>query len=191
MPIDQTPGQPESAPGVNPVTGPTRRAWLTRSALVATPVVASLASAPVHAATGVCVLPSGFISATTFLSRHPGAVVCTSNGPTYWLNNPGAWPASTPTTTVFSVAFPGALEGSMVAGTTTLLNVLAGPFSNFVKYIIAALLNARNATSGFPLTDTQVIAVWNRFRNGGSPGLVPPSWTEGDAVAWLATLMNP
>lgn len=170
---------------------PTRRAWLARGAVLATPVIASLASAPVHAA-GVCVLPSGFISAATFLSRHPNAVRCTGNGPTYWNSTfPGTWPTAAPdtTTALFSTIFGGTLEPGMAG--LTLKQVLAGAFSNFAKYAIAAYLNARNSTPSFPLTDAQAVAVWRHFRGGPTTSLIPMSWVEATALDWLMTLMDP
>ena len=168
-----------------------RRAWLARGAAIATPVIASLASAPVHAA-GVCVLPSGFISSTTFRSRHPNAPRCTSNGPTYWVGSfPGAWPMSAPdtTTALFSAIFGGTLESGMAG--LTLKQVLDGSFTAFAKYVVAAYLNARNGTAGFPLSDSQAVSVWGHFRGGPTTSLIPMSWTESTALDWLSTLMDP
>ncbi len=191
MQNEQSPHQPVSPAAEDSPVLPTRRAWLARGAVLATPVIASLASAPVQAA-GVCVLPSGFISANTFLSRHPNAPRCTSNGPTYWNGAfPGAWPTSSPdtTTALFSTIFGGTLEPSMA--TLTLKDVLAGTFSNYAKYCIAAYLNARNGTAGFPLNDSQAVAVWRHFRGGPTTSLIPMSWVEATSLDWLMTLMDP
>lgn len=187
----QHPDQTSALAGVEGPVIPARRAWLARGAVMATPVIASLASAPVHAA-GVCVLPSGFISAATFLSRHPNAPRCTSSGPTYWAGSfPAAWPMSPPdtTTALFSATFGGSLESGMAG--KTLKQVLDGAFTAFAKYCVAAYLNARNGTAGFPLNDTQAVAVWGHFRGGPSTSLIPMAWTEATALAWLGTLMDP
>ena len=187
----QYPDRTAPLAGVQAPVLPARRAWLARGAVMATPVIASLASAPVHAV-GVCVLPSGFISANTFLSRHPNAPRCTSNGPTYWVSSfPGAWPSSPPDTTsaLFSAIFGGTLEPGMAG--LTLKQVLDGSFTAFAKYCIAAYLNARNGTAGFPLTDTQAVAVWGHFRGGPPTALIPMAWAEATALAWLGTLMDP
>ena len=181
----QHPDQTSALAGVEGPVIPARRAWLARGAVMATPVIASLASAPVHAA-GVCVLPSGFISAATFLSRHPGAMLCTNRGPTFWRDSP-----STITNAIFSTVFPGtALESPSIAS-QTLKQVLAGSYSNFAKFCVAAYLNALDGTAGFPLSASQAVSVWSHFRGGPLTSLIPSGWTEATALAWLGTLMDP
>lgn len=166
-----------------------RRAWLRKGAVAATPVLASLASAPVHAA-GVCVLPSGFISVATFNSRHPGAMTCVGNrGPNYWAATPAAWTGPTLPSTPFLTVFISP-EGGMTPA-ETMAAVLTGAYSLLAKYSIAAYLNAELGTPGFPLLPAQVVAVWRHFRGGPTTALIPPSWTELDAVTWLQSLMDP
>ncbi len=168
-----------------------RRAWLRKGAMAASPVLFSLASAPVHAA-GVCVLPSGFISVATFNSRHPGAMICVDNrGPNFWnANFPGIWPISAPNTqtSLFSSVFFGTPEAS-TSGLTIKAVLGSGSFTTFTKYCIAGYLNARVGTLGFPLSDIQMVNVWGHFRGGSTP-LIPASWTEADAVTWLISLMG-
>lgn len=191
MQHEQSPVQTAPSASVDAPVVPSRRAWLARGAVMATPVIASLASAPVHAA-GVCVLPSGFVSAATFLSRHPGAMLCTNQGPTYWVGAfPTGWPTAAPdtTTALFSTIFGGTLEAGMAG--LTLKQVLDGAFSPYAKYCIAAYLNARNGTAGFPLSDTQATAVWLHFRGGPTTSLIPMSWVEATSLSWLQTLMDP
>ena len=168
-----------------------RRVWLRRGVAVASPVVASLVSAPVYAA-GACVMATGMGSIPTFNSRNPGAQgVCTTQGPNYWLAN---FPSLSPTirNTAFSDIF-GPLEAGMVAGTTKLNDVLSGAsYTLLVKYCIAAYLNARAGTAaGFPLTAAQAIAVYQSYRPvvAVKPPLVA-TWTEVDTVAWLKILMS-
>ena len=169
-----------------------RRAWLNRGAAAVTPVIASLASVPVHAV-GTCVLPSGFVSAITFASRHPGASVCVVEGPNYWHSNvsvDGVWPAGT-TTALFTAVF-GVAAGveSGIDATTTLDAVLGGGFSLLAKYCIAAYLNASSGTVGFPLTTAQAIAIYGSYHGGLFSSLLLPSWTEAQTLAWLQVLMT-
>ena len=170
---------------------PRRRAWLNRGAAAVTPVIASLASAPVHAV-GTCVLPSGFVSAITFASRHPGASVCVVEGPNYWHSNvsvSGVWPAGT-TTAVFTAIFS-VSEGveSGIVNATTLDAVLGGGFSLLAKYCIAAYLNASAGTLGFPLTTAHAMAIYKSYHGGPFSSLLLPSWTEAQTLAWLQVLM--
>lgn len=173
-----------------------RRAWLRKGVVAASPVLVSLASAPVHAA-GVCVLPSGFISTATFNSRHPGGTPCLVGlGPNYW-NNPSnfsVWPtapAPNTQTSLFSDIFFGSLESGMAG--LTVKQVLNGPFTPFAKYCIAGYLNARTNPLSFPLTDIQMVAIWHHYHGGISP-LIPLNWGNTDLslpTAWLQTLMDP
>lgn len=172
----------------------------------ASPVVLTMVSAPVFAgggvngAPGLCLMPSGFISQNTFLSRHPGAVACTDRGPNFFIANPGLFP-TTPAPDTLTVPFvSGSLFGSSGSGadaalltpTITLLGVLGnGGISEFTKYCIAAYLNARIGTSNFPINATQAIAVWRHFRAGGSASFIPAGWNEATALAWLKILMSP
>ena len=171
-----------------------RRAWMRRGAIAVSPVVVSLVSAPVQAA-GVCVLPSGYISATTFASRHPGAVVCVTSGPNFWQANfatAGAWPAGT-TTAKFKDAFsvsPGVESG--ITGGTTLKEVLDGSFSLLAKYTIAAYLNALKGTPGFPaaITAAAAVSIYKSDHGGPFSTLLVTGWTEAQTVAWLQVLMT-
>ena len=109
----------------------------------------------------------------------------------FWNNNfPGIWPTSSPdtVTSLFSAVFFGTPEASTTG--LTIHDVLAsGSFTTFTKYCIAGYLNARVGTMGFPLNDTQMVNIWGHFRGGTTP-LIPPSWTEADAVTWLQSLMG-
>ena len=175
-----------------------RRVWLRRGVAVASPVVASLVSAPVYAA-GACVMATGLGSIPTFQSRNPGAqgLVCTSQGPNFWLANfPGSWPTSpSPDTTVakFTDIFGPAAGPESAVGNGKLNEVLGGSFSDLAKYSIAAYLNARTGTAaGFPLTAAQAVAVYQSYRPVGA-AVQPPlvaTWTELDTVAWLKILMS-
>ena len=173
----------------------------------ASPVVLTMVSAPVFAGggpngvPGLCLMPSGFISQNTFLSRHPGAVACTDRGPNFFITNyPGIFP-STPAPDTLTEPFRSSLlfgsagsgpDAALLTPTITLQGVLGnGGVSEFTKYCIAAYLNARIGTSNFPINAAQAIAVWRHFRAGGSASFIPAAWTEATALAWLKILMSP
>lgn len=164
-----------------------RRVWLRRGVVAASPVVASLISAPVYAA-NACLLPSGFGSITTLKSRHPEAMVCTIQGPNFWAGTANDARTAVRLAVVFSVS-PNAESGLT---NPTLKEVLIGG-SVFAKYSVAAYLNAKYPpTSGFPLNVQQAINVYTSYRPVvavKSPLVL--TWNEGQAVEWLQILMSP
>lgn len=176
---------------VNPtVVGTSRRDWLRRGAVAATPVVASLASAPVYAAAGTCVLPSGFLSANTFTSRHPGATTCAGDmGPSHWKSTSTTWPSAAARTATFLSVF-GPNIGSI--STTATLETVVGGTDDFSRYCVAAYLIAVSspAVTGYPLTSTQVIDIWKSYNGGTKSAILVGSWTTTDVVTWLKSLMN-
>ena len=173
-----------------------RRVWLRRGVATASPVVASLVSAPVYAA-GVCLNATGMGSIATFNSRHPnGAGVCTTQGPNYFNANfaiAGVWPTGTTTEkfkTVFGVS-AGVEPG--ITGATTLKDVLGGgSFSELAKYTIAAYLNVQKTTTpNFPFTTVQqVFDVYKSYHGGSFSPLLVSTWSEAQTVAWLKILMT-
>lgn len=169
-----------------------RRAWLRRGVAIASPVVISLVSAPVRAE-NLCLLPSGFISTATFNSRHPGALNCVGNmGPSFWSANFANWPTATPDTQMATfISIFGGFEPSMTA-TTTLQAALNGASTTpLAKYCIAAYLNARSGTAGFPLTAAPVQTIWKSYHGGPFSTLLVSGWTEANTVTWLQSLMSP
>lgn len=174
------------------------RRQLLKAVGAGSPVVLTLVSVPVQATQ--CVMPSGYISATTFASRHPGGTVCTTNGPNFFNANGTAtyWPTSSPNTQ--SLQFSDAtLFGSNPEGaasshlTDTMKQVLGSGYASvFTKYCIAAYLNARIGTANFPLTPTQALDLWKYFKGGtiARPSWVPTAWDIGIALTWLQTQMN-
>jgi len=195
--------QSPSAETVPDVAMPSRRGLL-KGLGVGSPVLLTLASAPVQAAS-VCIMPSGYISAATFNSRHQGASVCTNQGPTFFKSNIGNssfWPTSG--TNTQTVKFRNASlfgikpDGSSVAAgtnTDTMAQVLSGGYtSDFTKFCIAAYLNARTLPTGWPadLTPAKVVALWRYFKASGvQPTWIPAAWTIADADDWLRDLMSP
>ena len=186
-----TPLKPEQASAdVAPDSTFSRRLLLRRSLGVATPVVMTLASLPSHAA-AVCINPSGFISQPTFNSRHPGGMVCTVQGPNYFVAlGDASWPSGEQFRLIF-----GALAGPSASRTQTLKQALVDPtISEFAKYCIALYANARNPPLNFPVNVSQARALFKTITQGSPPtGLAPfPSftWTEQQALEWLRTVMN-
>ena len=184
-----TQSKPEQSNGDLPPDSPvSRRLLLRRSLGVATPVVMTLASLPSHAA-AVCINPSGFISQATFNSRHPGAMVCTTQGPSHFASLAvGAWPSTSRFASIFGALPPGGDR------TTTLKQVLDGAYPDFAKYCVAAFANASIPLPNFPITLLQSQALYKTITQGTPPmGLAPfPSfpWTELQALEWLRTVMN-
>ena len=167
-----------------------RRAWLRRGVAVASPVVASLVSAPVY---GACLNlnPSGFVSANTFASRHPGEMVCAFLGPNFWIKSPTSWPGVDTANVKFQKLFGKNVEPAINNDALTLIDVLRGTtYSDLAKYSIAAYLNASKPTPDFPLTTQGAVDVYNSYYPG--PLKTPPlvaGWTQDQTVSWLAMLM--
>ncbi|MGS0755417.1 hypothetical protein ACVBEH_12400 [Roseateles sp. GG27B] len=100
---------------------------------VAVPVVLTMASLPVHA-DAICINPSGFISQSTYASRHPGGTPqpCSTMGPVQWAAAADmVWPGGALTKSMlFSAVFGG--------GATTPLLAVVTSGSDFDKYCVAA-----------------------------------------------------
>ena len=197
---EQGPPAADSAPADAAGAMPNRRGMLKGLGL-GSPILLTLASAPVQAA-AVCIMPSGYLSAATFNSRHPGGMVCTMQGPTFFKNNIGNathWPTSGTNTQTTEFKNSSLFQSQADGGDSSNLNhtmaqVLSDSYaSDFTKYCIAAYLNARTPPMmGWPagLTTVRVIEIWRHFKAGGPlPGGVPAVWTLADAQLWLSTLM--
>ena len=197
---DTPPGDAPDA--ASPSAAPTRRLLLRRGLGVATPVVLTLASLPSHAA-AACINPSGFISRATFNSRHPGGVVCTTNGPTYFAGLADAsWPTSgglSAAGLTFSAVFNSLPTGGTGPSNSaiTLKQVLTGSYGNFAKYCVALYANALSPPTGFLTTVDQARALWGTVSGStlpsGTSSFPQPSlgWSEATALEWLATVMSP
>ena len=187
----------EAAPQILiPSKTSSRRAWLRRGVAIASPVVVSLVSAPVHAG-NLCLLHSGFISTATFNSRHPGGLVCTTQGPSVWhANFPTTkfWPVAAKKATFTSTfGVSAGVETGIVVSTTLddVLGNVGGSYSQLAKYCIAAYLNALKGGSGIPLSTSEAVAVYKSYHPG--PVAVPlvSTWTQANTVTWLQSLMSP
>lgn len=152
------------------------------------PVVLTAVSRPVHAA-GTCVNPSGFISVPTFNSRHPGALVCTSQGPSYWNGVAAGHHSDSPYKEQFKTIFGG-------SSNTKLYDVLASG-AEFDRYCVAAYLNAWSGTAGFPITVSQARAIWATTMGVTLPAGLSPypaatlGWDQAMTLTWLKSLMSP
>ena len=171
-----------------------RRMWLRRGVAVASPVVASLVSAPVYACVNVNM--SGFVSQNTFNSRHPNETVCTFLGPNSWYRTLSI---SAKTSSIvqtkdvpFQSIFGANVEKNINNAKLTLSQVLIGgsKYSELAKYCIAAYLNASLPTANFPLTAEQAKDIYHSFYPGTvkSPPLLA-KWSEDYTVGWLRMLM--
>lgn len=168
-----------------------RRAWLGRGVAVVSPVVASLVSAPVYAA-DACLMPSAFASAT-FASHHPGgsAVICTTQGPNYWVANFSSWPTDAKTMKFADLFVGSALQAGFTTVPLTLKNVLDGnTYSQLSKYCIAAYLNARTGVARFPLSAKQAVDIYMSYHGGSFSPVLVKGWTELQTLAWLKLLMS-
>jgi hypothetical protein len=174
---------------------------LRRGLSAATPVVMTLASMPAHAE-AACVNPSGFISRATFNSRHPGAIVCSANGPSHFKAlADSAWPvvgSASAASLRFTAIFGGPLLTGAPNRNVTLKDVLASNvYPAFAKYCVALYANALLPPPGFPVTVDQARALWATIRNGTMPsGVSVPfpalalGWDETKTLDWLSTVMN-
>jgi len=181
------PQEPDTAPAevaeAQTLASARRRRLIKLGAI--TPVVLTAVSRPVHAA-GTCVNPSGFISVTTFNSRHPGATVCTTNGPSFWK---GKITNSAPYTSKFKDVFGGSYSNSV-----KLSDVLNGATTEFDRYCVAAYLNA--SAGGFSITVNQARGFWATIKGTTLPAgisaypTVVPAWDEPLALIWLKSQMS-
>ena len=168
-----------------------RRAWLRRGVAVASPVVASLVSAPVYGAGCLAGTPSSFASAT-HASHQPGVTLCAFLGPNFWIKSPTSWPGVDTANVKFQKLFGKSVEAAINSGSLTLFDVLSGgtKYSDLAKYSIAAYLNALKPTADFPLTTQQAVDVYNSYYPGTvKTPLLVDGWMEMQTVSWLAMLM--
>lgn len=178
-----------------------RRRMLRRSLGLASPVVLTLASAPVSA--GTCITASGFVSANAHASLQPrGAQTCHGQSPDSWKTE---WERSAyrekdriwrglsvsgthPFHSAITLGAP-VLSSSGFSGTPTLFEVLSRP-TTIEAYVTAAWLNAQRYTDmPYPFNDAGAIkAIWaNIAAHGGyyAPGDGKPDMTRDGTFHWL------
>jgi hypothetical protein len=176
--------EPKSPSGGDPKVS---RRRLLQGALGAAPVLMTLVSRPVLAQT--CTTPSGFVSTN---ASHPGAAVCSGNGPTYWFNNQGIWPDPYKTNDNFKKYFTPDL--TLPSNNNPKLVDVVDPAQTtnaVARYVVAALLNAGPPSLTPVLTANDVKAIWTEFGTGGS--FSPSSgvhWTADEIVDYLRSTMS-
>jgi hypothetical protein len=203
---------PESVP--NPSKGPdpllsadqAARRRLLRGGLGAAPVVLTVASRPVMAATGACTTASAFGSINA--SRPKNVTSCGGCKPDYWKNslNYASWPAGHCATAkkvaTDKLYFNEIFGSSPYSATTTLLQVLqtTGTGRDAVaRHCVAAVLNgAKGLTPAAVLSAQTAKNVWSSFVTRGyyepTAGIrwfadsSTPAGT-GSIVQWLTSTM--
>jgi hypothetical protein len=215
--MDQTRPRPNPSPdavGDARHRADSRRCMLRRSLSLASPVVLTLASAPVSA--GLCMSASAFVSTNPLMSRQPrGAQACQGKDPTYWATNASYWPFGVKPSDKFHVLlgtqvmdprqFTTAAQASnnMLSlvdqllskgqakddGQPTLLEVLAQP-KTVEAHVAAVWLNAQRYTMVYPFNDIGAIKqIWANIaahRGYYSPGDNLPALTAAGTLQWLA-----
>lgn len=190
------------------VPNPSRRRF-NRAGVGASAVVLTLASRSVLANVA-CTTASGFTSLNQS-SRGEAAPVCTGATPEIWMTR-ALWPVDK--ATVFSTIF-GFANASLKAGPpitvagipetqtgggknglkldeATLLQAMFGSDTkSVVKYLIAALLNARGNYNAYP-TDTSVIKIFQEWQSKGyyevSAGI---QWDDVAITKYLLATQTP
>jgi hypothetical protein len=187
-----------------------RRAML-RAGAAATPVLLTLASGPVSAASS-CTLASSFVSAATFASRNPGQtfVQCASMGPNDWLvfhcKSPellNQSPYRTILTQTVQLRLTDTGNNSyngmqckdlMINGNNGIAS--AGPVAvlqNLVSLALALDASPSLITNGGSLNKAYLIGVWNNYKTTGGYNL-PASginWSETQLLTFLKALQQP
>jgi len=184
---------------------------------LATPVIlATLASKPVLGAAPYNCTISGQISGNT--SSHSAPETCSSLGlsPGYWKNHTGVgdWPSISPNAafnTVFADAYWWVSQNANTVelcppsyqnctANPSFLQVLqstAGmrPRLNYpalARAAVASLLNAYKFAPNYPLTPTDVVAMFNSVYSGGTYSINPTtSWTADQVMTYFESLYPP
>jgi hypothetical protein len=179
-PTDKTAStKPQSSASGDPRSG---RRRLLQGALAGAPVLMTLVSRPVLAQQ--CQTPSGFVSAN---ASHPGALVCSGNGPTYWFQNQANWPSTYKPNDNFKKYFSPdlTLPGNNNPKLEDVLNPLQTT-NDVARYLVAALLNAGPPSLTPVLSANDVKNIWTEFATTGS--FSPSSgvhWNANEIVEYV------
>ena len=188
------------------VPNPSRRRF-NRAGVGASAVVLTLASRSVLANVA-CTTASGFTSLNQS-SRGEAAPVCTGATPEIWMTR-SPWPVAMTTqfSLIFGSASPSLKVGApiTVAGVSdtgggksglklndaTLQQAMFGSDTNaVVKYLIAALLNARGNYNAYP-TEVSVIKIFQEWQSKNyyevSAGI---RWNDADIIKYLLATQTP
>jgi hypothetical protein len=162
------------------------RRRLLQGALASAPVLMTLVSRPVLAAQ--CTTPSGFVSAN---ASHPGAAICSGNGPTSWYNNQASWPSPYKPNDNFKKYFTPDL--TLPGNNNPKLVDVVNPSQTtnpVARYIVAALLNAGPPSLTSVLTANDVKAMWTEFATTGFSPSSGVHWTADEIVDYLRSTMT-
>jgi hypothetical protein len=204
MPDSRPADAPLPSPGLSGARASRRR--LLQGGLAAAPVVLSVSSRPVMAATGACSTASAFGSINA--SRPNKVTSCGGCKPDYWKNtlNYSLWPAghcaTAKTVSTDKLYFNEVFASSPYPSTTTLLQVLqtTGTGQDAVaRHCVAAVLNAAKGLTPATVLSAQVAKdVWASYRARGYyeptagikwyPDSSIPSGT-GSILQWLVSTM--
>ncbi len=169
-------------------TGAVSRRRLLKGGAAVTPVILTLTSKPVLAAT----CPTGSALASLNISGHAHqGVPCSGRTPDYWKQNQrfSDWtlpyfPTLDPAvmagkTTLFNQAFDPDLATDMTL-LAAVQNSATGGEAAVRSHIVAALLNAAKGWNTAFLSVAQVQAIWNQYKTtgGGATGY----WSPGNGV---------
>jgi len=194
---NKTPGTAGEPSNAGTVPNTSRRRWL-QASISAAPVIMTVVSKPVLAATNQCVTPSGFSSANTSV---PGGVNCVGFVPSYWVQSShfSSWPAGynpvavvgppAQPATLFCTVFNTAPCASPVAGQTLVQVLMFG--GNVSQYVVAAVLNS---ASGFvPTSKLSMPTILEIWRQWFTTGFYSPrngvNWDNNQIVQYLMTTM--
>lgn len=185
-----------------PLANPTRRR-LTQAGLAAPVVLATLASKNALATTPYNCTVSGQLSGNT--SSHGTPVPCTSLGvsPGCWKSphvcgtvSSTRWPSPYKPTTPFTTAFSSHPTGFDTKTMLDALRARGGGNIAFARAAIASLLNSLKFAPDYPLTPTQVQALFNATCNGRTitlstvfPGITgSTAWDMDDVKRYFESL---
>jgi hypothetical protein len=186
-PIDTPPSTELPSPSGGDLKASRRR--LLQGALAGAPVLMTLVSRPVLAAT--CTTPSGFVSAN---ASHPGAASCSGNGPTTWYTNRNVnnfWPSPYKPNDNFKKYFTPDL--TLPGNNNPKLEDVVNPAQTtnpVARYIVAALLNAGPPSLTSVLTANDVKAMWTEFATTGFSPSSGVHWTADEIVEYLKSTMT-
>lgn len=194
-------GTTPEAPTVDSAAGVSRRRLL-RGGLGASPVLLTLASRPVNAAT--CTLASSFVSVATFKSRNPGtSAQCASYTCEWWKNEctsgstHKAYMDATTVQTFLGSTFPGSIYATRTL--SSIMKDVAGIQLNtelgVLQHLIALAMNIKGnyATPG-NLSQLYINGVWSNYKTNLNAYKLPSSginWDSAALVTWARMLMYP
>lgn len=197
----QDPSEPAGEPLSVAATSASRRRLL-RGGLGASPVLLTLASRPVGAAT--CTVASSFVSVATFKSRNPGASAqCASRNCEWWKTECTsgatykAYMDSTPVSTHLGATSPTSSYASRTLSSIMrdAAGIQTGSELGVIQHLVALSMNVKtgSATPG-NVTLAYINSVWSNYKLNGNIFKLPSSgitWDSTALITWARMLMYP